>query len=96
MLLSYTCRIVTAIQALLLLVVSPLGIVTITLLTHHVVTGTMSLDTMTLTEVISAVQDAVIYALIDHFLYNNYIVYIACLTQFPIWLMMWCVVFMNV
>ncbi|XP_067937924.1 glycosylphosphatidylinositol anchor attachment 1 protein-like [Watersipora subatra] len=92
----HNSRIVTLLQSLFLLIVSPLGIVILTLLAHNLLTGTMTWDSLSLEVVLSNLSDSIVYALVDHFLYNNYIVYITCLTQLPIWLMMWTVANMNV
>lgn len=83
-------------QSLLILIASPLGIAIAGQVAYSLVNGTVTLDTLKVSTVLTTAQDHVVYTLIDHLVFNNYIFYVISLALYPIWLMMWSVIWMNV
>lgn len=88
-------RLLTILQALLLIVISPVGIMIITQLLHSLATGEVTLKKLNIVESLLNSQDSLIYALIDHMVYNNYLMYVATMVIYPVWLMMWSLIWMN-
>lgn len=93
---TFLCRVGTVLQAVLCLVVSPVGIFTIMkLLILYLNQGTLGLDSG-LVSFINEMNEHLVYGLIDHLVFGNYLYSVLCLFIFPNWLMLWAVVWMNV
>lgn len=101
MVLFFFCRILTFLQGILLVLASPIGIAILVLLAYNLVVtpaGYLPLESINSISAIlelTEIQNSIVYALIDHLVFNNGIVYIVCLLLYPSWLIIWSVLWMN-
>lgn len=93
---SGTCRLLTGLQMLLLLLISPVSIILICQTLYNVVTGNAQIHSLEFFSLLTDLQHSVLYAIIDHLVYKNYLLNIVCLVLYPTWLMFWSLLFMNV
>lgn len=83
-------------QALLMIAVSPVGIFLFSLVTYNHVANIMNIKSLTAEYLFTNAHDTLIYGLIDHMVFKNYLVDVVSFVLYPIWLMMWSVIWMNV
>jgi len=81
---------------LLLLLISPVSIILICQTLYNVVTGNAQIHSLEFFSLLTDLQHSVLYAIIDHLVYKNYLLNIVCLVLYPTWLMFWSLLFMNV
>ncbi|KAF6017661.1 GPAA1 [Bugula neritina] len=89
-------KLLTGLQMLLLLLISPVSIILICQTLYNVVTGNAQIHSLEFFSLLTDLQHSVLYAIIDHLVYKNYLLNIVCLVLYPTWLMFWSLLFMNV
>ena len=88
-------RILTLLQAAILVIFSPLGIMIITQVFYNIITGATTVNRLKFTEIMTNAQDSIIYSLIDHQVFNNYLISVVCMVLYPNWMMFWSLIWMN-
>jgi len=88
-------KILTILQAAILVIFSPLGIMISTHLLYNLLTGVSTLNRLQFGDLLVKAQDSIIYSLIDHQVFNNYLISVVIMVLYPIWLMFWSLIWMN-
>lgn len=87
--------VLTILQAAALIVASPLGVLVLSTALYSHMSGGTTLSNLTFAQVLTDVHDSLIYGLVDHFVFNNFTFDLVSLVLYPVWLMMWSVIWMN-